>query len=403
MHVDGLPFVLGATLLVLLLRFLRGGPGHVVYALLSAVALGLILPGWKARAVALGFVYSPWLLRRLIRRTEGAPFVGWLVIQATLLLWIRGYFAVVPGAADTWLVAHGIAVAGVSYMILRQVEWLLWSDLHTDEPTPLAVYSGFVFGFLTLLAGPILRFAEYRREFPALGPAPPLGPDLLPALHRIVNGYLKVAVFGKLAARLSTPEFVLEQAPSLGVLACAVYLYTVYMYLNFSGYCDVVIGLGRLVGFRLPENFDRPFLAANAQEFWQRWHMTFSSWVRDHVFYPLSMKLRRGPLRRRAGLALVVASLVAFLFVGIWHGPGPSFALFGLLHGVAVLLPGPFGRLVERVGGPPALKTWQTHRLLRVLRVTLCFHFLCLTILLFERDLSVVASMFRHALGGADG
>jgi D-alanyl-lipoteichoic acid acyltransferase DltB (MBOAT superfamily) len=397
--IDSLPFIAGATAVVLGMRLLRGAAGRFFYLGLSALALGLILPDWPSRGAAVVFVLSPWVLRRAVRTVGGLPFALWLLGQAAVLLWIRQYAGVVPSLSGTWLVAHGLAVAGISYMILRQVDWLLSMDLRPEARGSLVEYCNYVVGFLTLLAGPIFRFDDFRERFPGPEPPPPVGDAWMPALHRIVNGYLKIAVLGKLAARLSTPEFVLARDPSWLVLAGAVYLYTIFMYLNFSGYCDVVIGLGRLVGFKIPENFKNPFVAANVQEFWQRWHITFSEWVRDFVFYPLLTTLRMGPLRKRGALAQTLATLVAFVFVGMWHGPAPAFALFGLLHGLAVLAIAPWGRLIERLGGPGALERYKASPGLRVVRVVVCFHFLCLTIALFERDLGVIGAMIRHAMG----
>ncbi len=114
--------------------------------------------------------------------------------------------------------------------------------------------------------------------------------------------------------------------------------YTFFLYLNFSGYIDVVIGLGSLLGLRLPENFDRPFSSAGFIEFWSRWHITLSAWLKDYVYLPLISSLMRPisaavPPEPYLGTA---AYFVTFFLVGIWHGQTSEFFFFGFLQGAGV-------------------------------------------------------------------
>ena len=116
------------------------------------------------------------------------------------------------------------------------------------------------------------------------------------------------------------------------------YLFAIFfhLYFNFSGYCDVVIGLGACSGFRLPENFRRPYTARNLLEFWERWHITFSAWLRDNIFNPLGMWLFLCALWQSALLVGCVSYLVTFIAAGWWHGDSANYLCFGLLMGVGV-------------------------------------------------------------------
>ncbi len=120
-------------------------------------------------------------------------------------------------------------------------------------------------------------------------------------------------------------------------LAEAAALYSFYLYWDFAGYSQMAIGLGKFWGITLPENFRWPFLARNLAEFWKRWHITLSEFLRDYLFYPLSLALkRRAFFKKNLLLAAALPPLVTFLLAGIWHGAGVGFLLFGLLHGVGL-------------------------------------------------------------------
>ena len=120
-------------------------------------------------------------------------------------------------------------------------------------------------------------------------------------------------------------------------LAGAAGMYSVYLYWDFSGYSQMAIGLGRFFGIGLPENFNRPFLARNLIEFWKRWHITLSDFLRDYLFYPLSLSLkRRAFFRKNFLLAAALPPLITFLLAGLWHGAGWGFMLFGFLHGAGL-------------------------------------------------------------------
>ncbi|MBK7455211.1 MAG: MBOAT family protein, partial [Anaerolineales bacterium] len=122
--------------------------------------------------------------------------------------------------------------------------------------------------------------------------------------------------------------------------------YTLQIFFDFSGYTDMAIGLARMIGFRLPENFDFPYIAQSISDFWRRWHITLSTWFREYVFYPLE--------RRRFRLAgQQINILIVFLLTGLWHGFKPTFIVWGLLHGIALAAESAgFGRWLKQTWRP---------------------------------------------------
>lgn len=372
-----------AAALVVLTRALPRRAAMVAHAVVSLAVFGYVLASPGSIGFGLAFVYAPWVLVRALGPERALRAV--VVVQALAVLWLRRYAALIPGLGELGVFDHGVAVLGASYVVLRQIQWALHRDDAPDEPTDLGTYTAFLLGGFTLLAGPIVPFGEWRDGFRAKDDV--LDVDtLLAAGHRVVRGYLKVAVLAPILGGLSAVAGVEEAGWTTSARLLSFYLYPLFIYVNFAGYCDVVIGLGALAGQRLPENFDRPFSATNIQEFWQRWHMTFTRWLREYVAYPLQMTLRRR--RWPAERATAVGVLTVFLFVGLWHGAEWGFLLFGVLHGLAVLALRPWAAVEARWLGAEGRAFLHETRAGHALRWLVFFHFLCATMTLFDRELA---------------
>ena len=192
------------------------------------------------------------------------------------------------------------------------------------------------------MSGPIQRYQDFHRT----EEEPPLPLDLVAmgvALERIVIGYFKVAVVSMAlsaahhraiqSAAAGAPPFADRVWAAVGVAG----IYPIYLYFNFSGYTDVVIGVARFLRIRLPENFDRPFSAENFIAFWGRWHMTLSGWLRTYVYNPIMMTgMSRITAPDLVRYISVVALFVTFFLVGLWHGQTTEFLFFGFLQGGGV-------------------------------------------------------------------
>jgi len=141
-------------------------------------------------------------------------------------------------------------------------------------------------------------------------------------------------LFATVSGRLLDPQATLGWSQSFGAYLMSAVFYTIFLYANFAGYMDIVIGIGGLLGQSLPENFDRPFAARNFLELWTRWHITLSQWFRTYVFNPLLQLLAaRVSNPRLAPYLAVVVFFVTFLLMGVWHGASSVFVLYGLFMG----------------------------------------------------------------------
>jgi D-alanyl-lipoteichoic acid acyltransferase DltB (MBOAT superfamily) len=216
---------------------------------------------------------------------------------------------------------------GISFFTFQSLSYVL--DVfrrQEEECRNLLDFSVFVAFFPTVLAGPITRA---RFLLPQLARcAAPERADMDQGLALIVRGLVKKVVFADvLAAQLVGPAFADPGSYSSLFLLIALYAYTFQIYMDVSGYTDIARGAAQLCGFKLPENFDRPYIAATVSNFWQRWHISMSSFFRDYLYFGLG-----GSQRGNVYLNL----MLTFLAIGMWHGAGWNFALYGLIHGAVV-------------------------------------------------------------------
>jgi len=281
----------------------------------------------------LGVVAIQYGLLRLFAASKGWKL--WLAFFAPILSLIVIRYC--PGPVSQRLV-HGPVLAasfiGISYLAFRSSHLVL-EVRNGIVPLPNAgQYFGFCFFAPTLSVGPINQYSNYCRGFErTFQPAP-----IAQCLARIIVGGVKYQFLASYCYQLGYDNFLndgnLHHWIDLPVAAIAYYL---FLYCNFSGFCDIAIGGAGLLGIPVTENFANPFGARNIKEFWNRWHITLSVYMRDVVFSPLSKYLvgAMGPAAANHAIALAIA--VVFLSIGVWHGIGWNFAAFGAIHAVGVV------------------------------------------------------------------
>ena len=235
--------------------------------------------------------------------------------------------------------AKGLAIVGISFMGFKLIHFYVdWRAGEIDKPETGEVLA-WLFFFPSIIAGPIQRFQDWQgqRAAPSQGW---IGTDrLAEGMQRIIIGLFLKFVLGDTIYGLSIEAMNIEllATASIGQLALAAACYSLYLYWDFAGYSHIAIGTAIFWGVRLPENFNHPFMARNLAEFWNRWHITFSQLLRDYLFYPLSLHVRRQSWSKNfPSLALCIPPVVTFLLAGIWHGAAIGFAIYGLIHGVGL-------------------------------------------------------------------
>lgn len=233
------------------------------------------------------------------------------------------------GKVEMMPVLHLTAVAGVSFYTFQVIGYLV--DVYRGEVPPerdflaFALFAGF---FPQILAGPIGRATKLLPQWKA----EPAVTDrcISDGLFLVLSGALKKVLIGDfLGSRIVQPAF---QFPTgigwIGVCAATVG-FAFQLYGDFAGYSEMAIGSARCFGIRLPQNFDAPYRSRNVSEFWNRWHISLSTWIRDYVFLPIA---GRAPSRART----LVSGIVSMTLCGLWHGASFAWIAWGFIHGVAL-------------------------------------------------------------------
>jgi alginate O-acetyltransferase complex protein AlgI len=248
-----------------------------------------------------------------------------------------GFFATeINGLLDTAGLGLPIPLAdivlpvGISFITFQAISYTVDVYRRLIEPATTFDVGLYLSFFPHLVAGPIVRAREFIPQLQS--PRDPQKVAVGAGVALIVIGLVKkVAIADYLAREIVDPVFGVPQAYSAPDAILATYAYAVQIFCDFSGYTDIAIGLALLMGFVFPQNFDRPYRAASFGEFWQRWHMTLSRFLRDFLYIPLGGN-RKGKLKTVRNL------MITMLLGGLWHGAAWGFILWGAIHGIALVI-----------------------------------------------------------------
>lgn len=238
------------------------------------------------------------------------------------------FLSTVNGAFGASFALRGILLPlGISFFTFQQISFVVDTYRGEVKDCPLDVYALFVSFFPQLIAGPIVNHSEMLPQFERMG-------EKKPDWERIAGGFaLFVLGLAKKVLLADTfgagVDYGYENIAALGRLdaALVILFYALQLYFDFSGYCDMAVGIGRMLGIEIPENFRSPYKAVNIVDFWKRWHITLNRFFTRYVYIPLGGN-RRGEGRMYLNLLLV------FFLSGLWHGAGFHFLVWGMMHGV---------------------------------------------------------------------
>ncbi|MDC3954525.1 MBOAT family O-acyltransferase [Polyangium jinanense] len=283
-----------------------------------------------------------------------------------LRAWLTG---TTPKTSDAMRVL--LPPVGISFFTFESMSYVI--DVYRgDLPAHRSYlrYLLFVSFFPHLVAGPIVRPRDLLPQLEAVPSLPSrVGAE---AMFLIATGLLKKVVFAdQLAIHLVDRVFERPENYSAVEVLAGVYGYAVQIYCDFSGYSDIAIGSALLLGVRFPPNFDAPYTSSNLAEFWRRWHISLSSWLRDYLYIPLGGN-------RGSNLATYRNLMLTMLLGGLWHGASWTFVFWGFLHGLGLAVT----RAFERAGGKSAGKSKRF--LPKPIGVILTFHYVCLAWIFFR-------------------
>jgi len=220
---------------------------------------------------------------------------------------------------------------GISFFTFQKISYLV--DVYRRENEPfkrITDYYLFVILFPQLIAGPIVRFKEIADQIRDRAQSDNIY-NRFTGLYRFIVGLAKKVLIANVLGEYADQVFSMEYDLNSGIAWTGLMAYTFQIYFDFAGYSDMAIGLGQMMGFRFPENFNFPYVARSITEFWRRWHITLSSWMRDYLYIPL------GGNRVSEG-RLYFNLWAVFLISGLWHGANWTFVIWGAYHGLFLVL-----------------------------------------------------------------
>jgi len=292
------------------------------------------------------------------------------------------------GLAPNLPILELVLPVGISFYTFQTLSYTIDVYRGRLEPTPrLLDFALFVAWFPQLVAGPIERASRLLPQITS--PRTVADEQWSSGLQLLLWGYLKKVVVADGLARYVDRAFALPEEATPIALWLGVYAFALQIYCDFSGYTDIARGVSRLFGIELMENFRQPYLSRNIAEFWRRWHVSLSTWLRDYLYIPLGGN-RRGERRRYANLAITM------LLGGLWHGASWTFVAWGGLHGLA-LAGHRLWRGTRGVGEPPApdgAAAWVR----QLAAGLLTFHFVALLWVFFRAEDFADAATYLRGL-----
>ena len=341
---------------------------------------------------------SDFLIARGIYRARFRWTKRWLVVLSVAVnLGMLGYFKYTNFLIDisNQLFGQGFLQfqniflpVGISFFVFQSMSYTI--DIYRGQLKPLSNWLDYLFYlsfFPQLVAGPIVRardFIPQIRQNPVVVTREMFGTGI----YLITIGLFKKAVISDYIS-LNFVDRIFDDPALYSGMEClaAVYGYALQIYCDFSGYSDMAIGLALLLGFRFPKNFDAPYHSATITEFWRRWHISLSMWLRDYLYISLGGN-RKGRLRTYFNL------LVTMVLGGLWHGAAIRFVLWGTLHGVALAL----HKLWLSVVPGAKVSGYQMHPISRLAGILVTFHLVCFGWLLFRADSMRTVQLMLHQI-----
>jgi alginate O-acetyltransferase complex protein AlgI len=269
--------------------------------------------------------------------------ITWLLIKSKKAgavwgtVWIIALIVILFGAKLLPVSPQFAGWIGISYLIFRLIHMCL--DARRDRVPDVTLSDSVVYALhpVTLVAGPIDRIQHNVSEQHC--EPPDRQQYIADGLWRLSIGLFKKLVLSTFFFTFVTAiDMIRRPGQPAGLAWVWIIAYSFFLYFDFAAYSDIALGIGCLMGFRLPENFANPYMQPSITQFWQKWHMTLSTWLRDYIFFPLSrMLLKRSGGRFQTGI-MFISHMTTMIICGLWHGIGTGFLAWGIWHGLGMFL-----------------------------------------------------------------
>jgi alginate O-acetyltransferase complex protein AlgI len=395
MSLFSLPFIL-LSLVTAMFMWSTRGQVRLLGFLAASVLYAFTYVGARGMAWTLAFCLLGFATAVFVRRY---PNRLWLAVTGLTLVFVyaRSYSFlewVLPGGLHTTI----LATAGLSFLFFKILHVVIDTAGGTLARPPFWKYLGYCFNFTTFLLGPIQRYQHFESQLSGQTEAIPAKSEAyVEAVNRMLLGMVKKYVIAERLAALALQPDSPVQSMSLLDIQLATYLFYAFLYFDFSGYCDIVIGAGCLLGLRPPENFNLPFLAANPSKYWLRVHESLTHWLTDYVFNPTYARALRSKLLGSRPLAAMILAVTLTMFVtGLWHGTTFSFVMFGLVHAVYLTVFRSYEYAVLKTMGRKTLQKLRANPGWAVASTAVTFHFTASAYIFFVLDSDKLLSILER-------
>jgi alginate O-acetyltransferase complex protein AlgI len=348
------------------------------------------IPNLETLVAFVAIIVGGYMMAQYARRAGGvnAAVILYIILAVGAFLILKKYQVVGLVLGSDWI-SHNVLLVGYSYILFRQIHVIVDSAQQVIVNLDFISYVAYTLSFLTLIAGPIQRYQQFRKQWDNLGEWRmfELEPTLQ-ALFRISSGYMGVYVISPMFERLPAAVADLDRfAAATTINVVNFYSYPIYLFFNFAGYCSIVIGLGSLLGFTLPENFNKPYFSRDPIDFWNRWHITLSTWLRDYVFTPY-YKLGISRFGSQTLFFAVTGYFIAFFFTGMWHGTTFGYLILGLMYGLSNAITKLIEDITQRIWGRATVKKLRVNPLVMVVSIVVTLHFIAFSLQFVQVDRS---------------
>jgi D-alanyl-lipoteichoic acid acyltransferase DltB (MBOAT superfamily) len=386
MPLNSWEFLVLAGCAVLVLPMTRG---WLRTAIFLALNLTFVWSYWGVHAmpVGLAFCLAGYAAARLVHGRGTGVLVASLVVLTTAFAYLRGYTLGGAAAPSGSTSAGIIAIAGLSFLFFKMIHVVVDAASGSIGELPLGRYLNYCLNFTTVLMGPIQRYQDFSAQWDGDPAETPAFETYVNAANRALRGFVKAFVLAPVVApHVLRPGLPIERMGGIELLV-AIYAFYVFLYLDFSGYCDIVIGVGGLMGIRPPENFRFPFLARDVSAYWLRVHRSLTTWLTDYIFTPFYRFALSSKGFGQYGFLALASSLVLTMFVaGVWHGTTLHFAVFGLVHGVALVVVRGYEQFMISRLGRAGFRKFAERPLVTAAAVFLTYNFTSLAYMFFVLD-----------------
>jgi D-alanyl-lipoteichoic acid acyltransferase DltB (MBOAT superfamily) len=343
---------------------------------LALVNLGFVgaLLGVESLGVVAGVLIAQLALHLLDRGRSPRLIVG-LTASAMLALFILHKLPHATDRMGLTSIGRVLSLIGYSYVALRVVE-VFRAVFERRHPAPdLPSLVNYLVPFHMLAAGPIQAYDDYAKQSGT--PRTATTGDVLMGMERIANGLFKKFVLAYLLQKLFLTDFQ-ARGP---YLLFEIQVFFLWLYLDFSAYSDIAVGVGTLIGVVTPENFNRPIGARNVIDFWERWHISLSMFIRRNLFYPLQIHFLRKNEGRRPLYCAAWALVISFALCGLWHGLSVGFLIWGTAQALALVTVRVYAQFLQKRLGKEGMKRYLANRWIRVASGFVTFEFQAVTLM----------------------